>query len=344
MKFLLSFLVITVQVSSVHADLPATKWEPLNEAILAETLTTRCQLLYFKNATQCRMAAFALVEAMDIKRETTKGAIVAFYSDFVEMANSKWIARYLNFLETIAMNKLMEGSSYSLYDYTRYWVKKYRPEIKDADREVGKIIAVLYQDNASVLHLRYFDEFDKKAVPASVIETLFRVHNNILPSVMFNPDEKTFEGYFPPSVRALAKDFNPGIYYFYMPWYFSEKIREAYWGQSWIVAGLDRDLPLLLSTLYKYKFLYDGSYAKALLMPLVATSRIDSKGNLVSISRKSDGTIDNGWEWRYHDLYTAYVSTHVWRLKPQSTFSYKTFSRGIATRPGPTLLGVRFSQ
>lgn len=344
MQSLLGLSMFLVQLSFASGELPGTKWEPVNEAILSETLTTRCQLLYFKNAAQCRLASYVLVSAMDQKRETVKGAFVAFYSDFVEIANSKWISSYLGFLEKQAMSKLMGGESYSLYDLTRVWVRKFRPEIRDADRETGRLIAVLFQDNASVLHLRYFEEFDTKAVPASVIETLFRIHNNLLPSQMFTPDAKTFAGYFPPSVRKLAGEFNPGIYYFYMPWYFMEKIREAFWGQSWIIDGLDRDLPLLLSALYKYKFLYEGSYAQALLMPMVATSRVDKRGELVSIARKPDGSVDNGWMWRYHDLYMAYVSTHVWRSKPKQAYSFKSFSRGFGTMPGPTLIGIRLSQ
>lgn len=334
--FILALILLTATHARAGFGLPDAKWEPINELILSETLATRCQLLYFKIGPQCEAASYALVQAMDQKRESKEGTFVAFYSDFVKMSKSKWISSYLKYLEDKATDLLSSGESYSLYDITVEWVKKYQKQIRDPDFQAAYLIAVLFQDNISVLHLRYFEVAEKNVVPAEVLEALYRIHNNLLPSQMFQPDPKTFEGYFPPQMRKLAKNFNQGFYYFYMPWLFMEKLRASVGGQSWLIDGLDRELPLLLSTLYKYKYLYEGSYAKALLYPMVATSKLNKKGELVPV--------DQNWIWRYRDLYAAYLSTHVWRSHPRVTYSYKAFTQGIATQPGPTLLGIKFSQ
>jgi len=341
MKYLQLLAVMLVLGSEAQASPIAGKWEPVAEVALGSALATRCQFLYLKSFAQCQWLSHSLIQAMDQKSDFQKEGIVFFYQDFLKYARSPAIHQYLNELEKAGQAKVDQGELFPFYDFTLDWVKKYRPHLKNPDFEAAKMMAVLFQDNVAVEHLNYFKESEPKAIKAEVLETMMRIHTNLLPSQMYQP--KSLELYFPKDVRPFVKDFNPGIYYFYMTWLYSQKIKQAAGGSRFLTGGLHRDLPLMLSLIYKYRYYYDGSYAKAILMPFKATSKLVGK-NLVSISKLPDGTIDNGWTWRYHDLYAAYISTHVWkREKPRSqTLTYAQFAAGIGTAPGGTLSLIHF--
>jgi hypothetical protein len=138
---------------------------------------------------------------------------------------------------------------------------------------------------------------------------------------------------YPAGLEDEISHFNDKFYYFYLPNYLASKLRakakvmEAERkGDAPILRRVVRSLPTLMSLIYKHSR-GRNSYWKAFLFPLKATAEYDEKGELV---------VEPGWEYRYRDLYMAYIGT-LDALNERDRIGFEKFRKMVATRPGEAI-------
>jgi hypothetical protein len=78
-----------------------------------------------------------------------------------------------------------------------------------------------------------------------------------------------------------------------------------------------------LSLIYK-QARGNNSYLKTVLLPLRATAKQTETGTLV---------VEPGWEYRYRDLYMAYIGT-LDALGRRDPYGFERFRKTLALNPG----------
>ena len=135
---------------------------------------------------------------------------------------------------------------------------------------------------------------------------------------------------YPASVGAHREHSNDKLYYYYLPRILTKHLVQAGKareqknpGDAHLVPRVIRALPTLMSLIYKQAH-GRNSYLKTILLPLKPTARQTADGSLV---------VEPGWEYRYRDLYMAYLGT-LDALGRRDPYGFETFRKTLALNPG----------
>jgi hypothetical protein len=140
---------------------------------------------------------------------------------------------------------------------------------------------------------------------------------------------------FPQSAETLLQHFNDKFYYYYLPRLLTRKLLPSgksldrdHPGNALLTQKVIRALPTLMALIYK-QARGNNSYVKTILLPLRPTARQSRDGALI---------VEPGWEYRYRDLYMAYLGT-LDALGRRDPYGFEQFRKTLALNPGE-LIGL----
>lgn len=293
----------------------------LAQAGLATVLAYRCEEWFGAPSSECTEIAFAQVAALDQRNDESDDSLIFFHEDFKALAAIKAIGRYFERIES-GLDALAKdpAARFDLYAATRDFLNV--RGVKNPDETAHWMIAVLFQDNAKELQMKWLEKHEPKLMSAAVLARYKRIMELIRDS---GGREKFLDriDFYPPSVRADTSHFNRKIYYFYMPWLLARKLKS--------LGSLSSVMPLAMSVIYKYLHHYH-SYWDAVTNEPIPTGTFDRAGNYAPLYENAYHQPDFSWLYRYRDLYMAYLGTQAVTGKAKH-LPFSTFQKYVAEQP-----------
>ncbi len=326
------------------ANAQAFDWKgQLATRVLKTSLSSRCSNFIRVNPDQrgrlgsiCSDLSDALVEALDSERNEKSRGLLFVSHDTRRILRHPRTADLLKRLRTDLEDYRSLPVRRSAFPLFRSCVEAYGSVDLAADA-----MATLFQDNSyspdrpdRPLHLILIRE---KAPAWGIRETVVNDLEEILKMIRTNDPESVLtevEAY-PEPVESLKSNFNDKLYYYYLPRiltrhlvHLGKSMEQKNPGDSHLVPRVIRALPTLMSLIYKQAH-GRNSYLKTVLLPLKPTARQTQNGTLV---------VEPGWEYRYRDLYMAYIGT-LDALGRKDPYGFERFRKTLALNPGE-LIGL----
>ncbi|MBI2605017.1 MAG: hypothetical protein HYW49_02935 [Deltaproteobacteria bacterium] len=288
---------------------------------LAAVLTYRCEEWFGASFAECSKTAFAQVAALDQRNDGADGSLIFFHDDFKTLAASKEIGSYLEEIES-GLGALTKDASarFDLFARTTDFLR-HRGE-KNPIESARWLIAVLFQDNAKELHMKWIENHEPTLMSAA---TLVR-YKRIMELIRDAKGREQFLDridFYPESVRGETAHFNRKIYYYYMPWLLARKLKT--------LGEISSVMPLAMSVIYKYLHHYH-SYWDAVTNEPIPTGMFDRAGNYTPLHEDAFHRPDFSWLYRYRDLYMAYLGSHAVTRRARH-LSFPVFQKYIAEQP-----------
>ncbi len=342
-SLILSALIALTQIFT-GSPASAYDWKGgLATRVLKSSLSARCANFIRVNPDQrgrltsvCSDLSTAMVDALDSERNENTRGLLFFVGDTRRILKHPRTASFLKKLRT------------DLEDYRSLPVRRNAfPLFRSGVEAYGSVelaatvLATLFQDNAykpadpaPPLHLILLRE---KAASWGIRPSLLDDLDQILRWIRSNDPESVIADLdaYPESVAESKTHFNEKLYYYYLPRALTRKLVEAGKaleqkrpGDAHLVPRVIRALPTLMSIIYKQAH-GRNSYVKTVLLPLKPTARQNPDGTLV---------VEPGWEYRYRDLYMAYLGT-LDALGRRDPYGFERFRKTLALNPGE-LIGL----
>ncbi len=339
---MLAFQVLAFGLTGFQAS--AFDWKgELATRVLKTSLSARCSNFIRVNPDQrgrlssvCSELSDALVDGLDSERNSKTRGLLFLADETRKILKHPRTASLLTHLKT------------DLEDYRSLPVRRSRfPLFRSCVEAYGSIelaataMATLFQDNAykpntpaPPLHLILLRE---KAPSWGIRPTLLNDLDHVLRLIRSDDPASLLPEVdaYPDSAKEAKVHFNEKLYYYYLPRALTRQLVEAGRileqkrpGDAHLVPRVIRALPTLMSIIYKQAH-GRNSYVKTILLPLKPTARQNRDGTLA---------VEPGWEYRYRDLYMAYLGT-LDALGRRDPHGFETFRKTLALNPGE-LIGL----
>ena len=324
----------------VHgSDARAFDWKgQLATLALKSSLSGRCSSFIAVHPDQrgrlssiCSELSDALVDALDTERNEKSRGLLFLSEDTKKVLKHPSTGPFLARLKA------------DLEDFEKLPVRKNRfPLFRSCVEAYGSIelaadaMATLFQDNSFTpdqpsppLHLILIREKSHEwGIHPSIVNDLGRIL-----SLLRTNDPASLLGdveAYPEPALQLSSHFNDKLYYYYLPRSLTrhlvesgKKLEQKNPGDVHLVPRVIRALPTLMSLIYK-QARGRNSYLKTMILPLRATAKQTETGSLV---------VEPGWEYRYRDLYMAYIGT-LDALGRRDPYGFERFRKTLALNPG----------
>jgi hypothetical protein len=310
---------------------------------LKTSLTARCGGFIRANPDQklrlasiCATLSEVLVDSLDsIRNEQTRG-LLFFTQDTKRVLTDPRTGPFLSKLR-------MELEDLKAFRDPALRFPLYRRclETYGSPESAALVMITLFQDNSfhpdrpgPPPHWVMMNEKQKEwGVPSSSIEDLREILKMIRTQDARSLLPQTDA--FPQSAENLLQNFNDKFYYYYLPRLLTRKLLPSvkslnrdHPGNALLTQKVIRALPTLMALIYK-QARGNNSYVKTILLPLKPTARQNQDGTLV---------VEPGWEYRYRDLYMAYLGT-LDALGRRDPYGFERFRKTLALNPGE-LIGL----
>ncbi len=306
--------------------------------VLKSSISARCTNFIRVNPDQrgrlssvCSDLSAEMVDALDSERNEGTRGLLFFSADMRRILKHPRTASFLKKLRSDLEDYRSLSVRRSAFPLFRSFVEAY-----GSVELAATALATLFQDNAykpadpaPPLHLILLRE---KAGSWGIQPSLLNDLDQILQWIRSNDPESLISDLdaYPESVAESKAHFNEKLYYYYLPRALTRKLVEAGKalelkrpGDAHLVPRVIRALPTLMSIIYKQAH-GRNSYVKTILLPLKATARQSHDGTLV---------VEPGWEYRYRDLYMAYLGT-LDALGRRDPYGFERFRKTLALNPG----------
>ena len=306
--------------------------------VFRASLSARCSNFIQVNPDQrnrlgsiCSDLSEAIVDGLDSERnEKTRGLLFAS-RDTRRMLLDPRTPQFLKSLRADLENFRSLPVRSTRFPLFRSCVEAYGSTELAADA-----MGTLFQDNSFnparpdlPLHLILIREKAPAwGIPPSLVNDLEKILTLIRtndPSSLIGEVEA-----YPDFAMQLKAHFNDKLYYYYLPRILTQHLVQAGKnleqknpGDTQLIARVIRALPTLMSLIYKQAH-GRNSYVKTILFPLTPTARQSQDGTLV---------VEPGWEYRYRDLYMAYIGT-LDALGRRDPIGFDRFRKTLALNPG----------